>query len=101
MSSIKSWELGELYLLVSQLNPNFSVFQFPFPHPYSSQGEKGQRRMKELHNGYREALEISSKLWAGIGLVRGGAGTALVGDPYRCSENAGISRNRYRYLYLL
>jgi alkanesulfonate monooxygenase len=28
----------------------------------------------------REDLEISPNLWAGIGLVRGGAGTALVGD---------------------
>lgn len=26
-------------------------------------------------------LEISPNLWAGVGLVRGGAGTALVGDP--------------------
>ena len=29
----------------------------------------------------RAALEISPNLWAGIGLVRGGAGTALVGSP--------------------
>ena len=28
----------------------------------------------------RAALEISPNLWAGVGLVRGGAGTALVGD---------------------
>ncbi len=41
----------------------------------------GQRRMAELHRGKREELEISPNLWAGIGLVRGGAGTALVGDP--------------------
>ena len=41
----------------------------------------GQQRMTELHNGSRENLEISPNLWAGIGLVRGGAGTALVGDP--------------------
>ncbi|QSJ14700.1 FMNH2-dependent alkanesulfonate monooxygenase [Nostoc sp. UHCC 0702] len=41
---------------------------------------EGQRRMSQLHNGSREALEISPNLWAGIGLVRGGAGTALVGD---------------------
>ncbi|ANB55957.1 luciferase-like monooxygenase family protein [Anoxybacillus sp. B7M1] len=41
----------------------------------------GQQRMKQLHNGRRESLEISPNLWAGIGLVRGGAGTALVGDP--------------------
>ncbi|BAZ48443.1 aliphatic sulfonate monooxygenase [Nostoc sp. NIES-4103] len=41
---------------------------------------EGQRLMSQLHNGSREALEISPNLWAGIGLVRGGAGTALVGD---------------------
>ncbi|MDD5034273.1 MAG: FMNH2-dependent alkanesulfonate monooxygenase [Methylococcaceae bacterium] len=41
----------------------------------------GQRRMAQLHGGSRDALEISPNLWAGIGLVRGGAGTALVGDP--------------------
>ena len=41
----------------------------------------GQSRMSELHNGKRENLEISPNLWAGVGLVRGGAGTALVGDP--------------------
>jgi alkanesulfonate monooxygenase len=41
----------------------------------------GQRRMAELHNGDRSKLEVSQNLWAGVGLVRGGAGTALVGDP--------------------
>ena len=41
----------------------------------------GQRRMAELHGGRRDRLEISPNLWAGVGLVRGGAGTALVGDP--------------------
>jgi len=40
----------------------------------------GQRRMAELHGGRRDRLEISPNLWAGVGLVRGGAGTALVGD---------------------
>src|SRR5690606_15583456 len=39
------------------------------------------KRMAQLHNGGRDSLEISPNLWAGIGLVRGGAGTALVGDP--------------------
>jgi alkanesulfonate monooxygenase len=42
---------------------------------------EGQRRMSQLHGGSKEALEISPNLWAGVGLVRGGAGTALVGDP--------------------
>ncbi|MGO8918552.1 MAG: FMNH2-dependent alkanesulfonate monooxygenase [Stellaceae bacterium] len=41
----------------------------------------GQQRMVRLHRGRRETLEISPNLWAGVGLVRGGAGTALVGDP--------------------
>ncbi len=41
----------------------------------------GQRRMTELHNGDRTKLEVSPNLWAGVGLVRGGAGTALVGSP--------------------
>jgi alkanesulfonate monooxygenase len=41
----------------------------------------GQRRMLALHEGSRDKLEISPNLWAGVGLVRGGAGTALVGDP--------------------
>ncbi|HEY0851702.1 MAG TPA: FMNH2-dependent alkanesulfonate monooxygenase [Bradyrhizobium sp.] len=41
----------------------------------------GQQRMAQLHGGRRDKLEISPNLWAGVGLVRGGAGTALVGDP--------------------
>ena len=45
----------------------------------ASQSE-GQRRMTELHGGRTDDLEISPNLWAGVGLVRGGAGTALVGS---------------------
>ncbi|SRR5712691_6045957 len=40
----------------------------------------GQRRMRELHRGDRASLTIAPNLWAGVGLVRGGAGTALVGS---------------------
>ncbi|MFD8500355.1 LLM class flavin-dependent oxidoreductase [Amycolatopsis sp. NPDC059657] len=44
----------------------------------------GQQRMVALHGGDLSAgvrgLEIHPGLWAGIGLVRGGAGTALVGS---------------------
>lgn len=47
---------------------------------YARLDSEGQRRMTQLHNGSRAALEISPNLWAGVGLVRGGAGTALVGD---------------------
>jgi alkanesulfonate monooxygenase len=45
----------------------------------------GQRNMRGLHQQYRDGgtasdLEIYPNLWAGVGLVRGGAGTALVGS---------------------
>jgi alkanesulfonate monooxygenase len=40
---------------------------------------EGQRRMSELSS--RENLVVGPNLWAGVGLVRGGAGTALVGTP--------------------
>ena len=42
---------------------------------------EGQRRMSALHGGHRYKLEVSPNLWGGVGVVRGGAGTALVGDP--------------------
>ncbi len=50
-------------------------------------GSVGQQRMVALHGhgalaatGDARALEIHPGLWAGVGLVRGGAGTALVGS---------------------
>jgi alkanesulfonate monooxygenase len=48
---------------------------------FSRMDSVGQQRMQVLHGGRRDKLEISPNLWAGVGLVRGGAGTALVGDP--------------------
>ena len=41
---------------------------------------EGQRRMAELHRGDRTKLVIHPNVWAGIGLVRGGVGTAIVGS---------------------
>jgi alkanesulfonate monooxygenase len=46
----------------------------------------GQRRMAELHGGRRDKLEIAPNLWAGVGLVRTGAGTSLVGTPEEVAE---------------
>ena len=40
----------------------------------------GQRRQFDLHGGDLSKLEIHPNVWAGIGLVRGGVGTALVGS---------------------
>ncbi|TPQ23667.1 LLM class flavin-dependent oxidoreductase [Streptomyces sporangiiformans] len=60
---------------------------------------EGQRRMLALHGGgipqapdsvraggTPTGLEIHPNLWAGIGLVRGGAGTALVGSHTEVAE---------------
>jgi alkanesulfonate monooxygenase len=46
----------------------------------------GQQRMLSLHGGSREDLEVSPNLWAGVGLVRPGAGTALVGSHEQVAE---------------
>jgi alkanesulfonate monooxygenase len=54
-------------------------------HSQRSESE-GQRRMNALHGFRRDALEIAPNLWAGVGLIREGAGTALVGDPETVAE---------------
>ncbi|MFF2090341.1 FMNH2-dependent alkanesulfonate monooxygenase [Paenibacillus sp. NPDC058174] len=61
---------------------------------YARMDSHGQQRMTAAHNGSRSSLEIAPNLWAGIGLVRGGAGTALVGDPDTIAERM----NEYREL---
>jgi alkanesulfonate monooxygenase len=48
---------------------------------FAKTDSEGQRRMAAIHGGRRDKLEVAPNLWAGVGLVRGGAGTALVGDP--------------------
>ena len=46
----------------------------------------GQLRQLDLHGGRRDKLEVSPNLWAGVGLVRHGVGTALVGSPETVAE---------------
>ncbi len=59
---------------------------------FAAMDSVGQRRMAELHKGrlnkddIRSGLEIAPNLWAGVGLVRGGAGTALVGNPQQVAD---------------
>ena len=51
---------------------------------FAKMDSEGQRRMAALHGGKRggrEDLEVYPNVWAGVGLVRGGAGTAIVGNP--------------------
>lgn len=52
---------------------------------------EGQRRMRELHGGHYDAsaahsLEVHPGLWAGVGLMRSGAGTALVGSHTEAAD---------------
>jgi len=53
---------------------------------FAATASVGQARMAQLHQGTDGVpddprdLEISPNLWAGVGLVRGGAGTVLVGS---------------------
>ena len=50
---------------------------------FAAMDSVGQARMAALHRGgtaEAAALEVAPNLWAGIGLVREGAGTALVGS---------------------
>jgi alkanesulfonate monooxygenase len=55
---------------------------------FAKQESVGQQRMVALHNGATsmESLTVAPNLWAGIGLVRGGAGTALVGSHDQVAE---------------
>ena len=50
---------------------------------------EGQRRMLELNGGRKDDLEIHPNLWAGVGLVRGGAGTAMVGSHDEVADLIG------------
>ncbi|MGI3784651.1 MAG: LLM class flavin-dependent oxidoreductase [Janthinobacterium lividum] len=60
----------------------------------TSSESEGQRRMRELHGGlttYTNArqLEVHPALWSGIGLMRSGAGTALVGSHTEVADLIG------------
>ncbi|QOF81734.1 FMNH2-dependent alkanesulfonate monooxygenase [Variovorax sp. 38R] len=70
---------------------------------FARMDSEGQRRMAALHAGGakrgRADLEIAPNLWAGVGLVRGGAGTALVGDAKtvaaRIEEYAALGIDKF------
>ncbi|MEV6616399.1 LLM class flavin-dependent oxidoreductase [Streptomyces sp. NPDC051051] len=53
---------------------------------FSRSESEGQRAMAALSGGRTDRLEIHPNLWAGFGLVRPGAGTALVGSHEQVAE---------------
>ena len=74
-TSAAAWAVADE--LLNQLTPD-QIAKATALH--SSSESEGQRRMTALHGGQIDKLEIYPNLWAGVGLVRGGAGTALVGS---------------------
>ncbi len=74
-TSAAAWAVADE--LVSELSPD-QIAKATALHAKSQ--SEGQRRMTALHGGRLDKLEIYPNLWAGVGLVRGGAGTALVGS---------------------
>jgi alkanesulfonate monooxygenase len=63
--------------LIQHVSPEVSAAAQEALAKYESDG---QRRMLELQRNGRNGLWLTDHLWAGVGLVRGGAGTAMVGD---------------------
>lgn len=74
-TSAEAWAVAEK--LVKELSSD-QIAQATRVH--ASSESEGQRRMTALHGGRTDQLEIYPNLWAGVGLVRGGAGTSLVGS---------------------
>lgn len=74
-SSIAAWAAADALLdgisdeAISEVHARMSTTE-----------SEGQKRMLALHGGTRDDLEVAPNLWAGVGLARGGAGTALVGS---------------------
>jgi len=69
--------------LLEAMSPDLVATSF---RRLSREESVGQQRMLALHGGRREDLVISPNLWAGFGLVRSGAGTALVGSHEEVAE---------------
>jgi alkanesulfonate monooxygenase len=80
-SSDEAW--GEAQRLLDEMDP---VAVAQAQAKLASSTSVGQQRMLALHGGSRDSLEVAPNLWAGIGLVRGGAGTALVGSHEEVAE---------------
>ncbi|BDV29965.1 LLM class flavin-dependent oxidoreductase [Microbacterium terricola] len=76
-TSDEAWRVADE--LVAGLDPEVIARQRA---AFASSGSEGQRRQAALAGAgtTRADLEVHPGLWAGAGLVRGGAGTALVGS---------------------
>jgi alkanesulfonate monooxygenase len=88
-TSEQAW--SEAQRLLSALNPDTVAAA---QQALARSESEGQRRMRQLHGGGGDfgegvdarRLEIYPNLWSGVGLVRGGAGTALVGSHLEVAD---------------
>lgn len=74
-SAEEAW--AEADRLISRVDPELVA---QAQRRFSQSESEGQRIMARLHGGRTDALEIYPNVWAGYGLVRPGAATALVGS---------------------
>jgi len=80
----EAWAQAEA--LVSDLDPKMvQAAQGRFAKAES----EGQRRAAQLHGGGLDRLEVYPNVWAGYGLVRPGAGVALVGSHDEVADRIG------------
>ena len=74
------------HLRVQNAKALYPPVQKPYPPLYFGGSSDAAHDLAAVHDGRRDNLEIAPNLWAGVGLVRGGAGTALVGNPQQVAE---------------
>jgi alkanesulfonate monooxygenase len=80
-TSTEAW--AEADRLLAAMDPKaIAVAQEKFRRSVSV----GQQRMAALHGGNSDRLEVYPNLWAGFGLLRRHAGTALVGSHEEVAE---------------
>lgn len=93
-TAAEAWAFAE-HLLASVPDEAREAAQADFAATQS----EGQRRMASLHGGDAGDLEIHPNVWAGVGLVRGGAGTTIVGSysevADRIEEYAGVGFSEF------
>jgi alkanesulfonate monooxygenase len=82
----EAWEDADK--LISRLTDQTVAAARKLMARHDSTGQQRMIALQKLNGGNRSraALEVSPNLWAGVGLVRSGAGTALVGDADTVAE---------------
>jgi alkanesulfonate monooxygenase len=77
----EAWQVADQ--LVADLDPAMvAAAQERFRRSES----EGQQRMAEMHQGQLDRLEVYPNVWAGYGLLRPGAGAAIVGSHEQVAE---------------